>query len=72
MNIHKQLKSIRKNAGISQVKLAQLSKCEQKQVSLIEGGNDCYVSTIRSMLKAMGYDLAAVPVETKEGGEKGE
>ncbi len=59
MNIHKQLKRIRKSAGVTQAQLARLANATQKQVSLIEGGEDCYISTMRAMLQAMGYDLVA-------------
>jgi predicted transcriptional regulator len=72
MNIHKQLKRIRKSAGITQAELAKLSNATQKQVSLIEGGKDCYISTMRAMLKAMGYDLVAVLEDEAEGGELGD
>ena len=72
MNIHKQLKKIREGAKITQGKLAKLADVTQKQVSLVEGGKDCCLSTIRRMLKVMGYDLAAVPVDIKEGGKEGE
>lgn len=68
-NIHEQLKTIRKGSGIIQKSLAAAAECTQKQVSNIEGGQDCYVSTLRNLLMAMGYDLAAVPVGKKEGGE---
>lgn len=60
MNIHKQLKRIRKAAGVTQAELAKLANATQKQVSLIEGGEDCYISTMRALLQAMGYDLVAV------------
>lgn len=69
MNIHKQLKTIRTLQGITQDKLASLAQCTQKQVSLIEGGEDCYISTLRAMFNALGYDIAAVPIEMKEGGK---
>ena len=59
MNIHKQLKKIRKSTGVTQAQLAKLAGATQKQVSLIEGGEDCYISTMRAMLQAMGYDLVA-------------
>lgn len=72
MNIHKQLKAIRKACGISQEKLALDAKVTQRQVCRTEGGFDCCLSTIRRMLKAMGYDLAAVPVEQSEGGKNGD
>lgn len=69
MNIHKQLKRLRLLTGMTQKELAKKAQCTQKQVSLIEGGQDCYTSTMRSMLKVLGYDLAAVPVEKEEGGQ---
>lgn len=73
MNIHKQLKNIRGLVGITQANLARAAHATQKQVSLVEGGKDCYVSTLRALLNAMGYDLAAVPlesgVEKQEGGK---
>lgn len=72
MNIHKQLKRIRKNAGITQAELAKLANATQKQVSLIEGGKDCYISTMRAMLRSMGYDLVAVLVDEAECGELGD
>lgn len=72
MNIHKQLKRIRKSAGVTQAELAKLANATQKQISHIEGGKDCTIKTMRRILRAMGYDLAAVPVGQEEGGELGE
>lgn len=72
MNIHEQLKRIRKSAGVTQAQLAKLANATQKQVSLIEGGEDCYISTMRALLQAMGYDLVAVLVDEAEGGELGD
>jgi len=69
MNIHKQLKAIRQQLGITQTTLAKRAQCTQKQVSFVEGGKDCYISTMRAMLNEMGYDLAAVPVVKQEGGK---
>ena len=69
MNIHKQLKAIRLLNGKTQTELAKAGRATQKQVCLIEGGQDCYVSTIRNLLQAMGYDLAAVPISKEEGGK---
>lgn len=69
MNIHKQLKRLRILEGITQKELGQKARATQKQISLIEGGCDCYVSTLRAILGVLGYDLAAVPVSQKEGGE---
>lgn len=69
MNIHKQIKAIRLLTGMTQEEIAKKAQCTQKQVSLIEGGQDCYLSTMRAILGVLGYDLAAVPVEQKEGGK---
>ena len=69
MNINKQLKVIRKGAHVSQKRLAELAEVTQKQISHIEGGKDCTIKTMRRILRAMGYDLAAVPVGQEEGGE---
>lgn len=69
MNVHKQVKAIRLLLGLTQAELGEKSKATQKQISLIEGGQDCYVSTLRNMLQAMGYDLVAVPVEQGEGAQ---
>ena len=69
MNIHKQLKAIRTGAKISQEDLATRANVTQKQISFIEGGKDCTIKTMRRILRAMGYDLAAVPVGQAEGGE---
>lgn len=69
MNIHKQLKRLRILEGITQKELGQKARATQKQISLIEGGRDCYVSTLRAILGVLGYDLAAVTVSKKEGGE---
>ena len=71
MDIHKQLRAIRQGAGVSQKLLAKLARATQKQVSLIEGGRDCYISTFRAMLKVLGYDLVATPVGKAEGGKNG-
>lgn len=68
MNITKQLKAIRAMAGITQKELAARADVTQKQISWIEGGKDCTIKTIRRILRAMGYDLAAVPVGVTEGG----
>lgn len=72
MNITKQLKAIRAMAGITQKELATRADVTQKQISLIEGGKDCCISTLRRLLNEMGYDLVAVPMERKEGGNSGE
>lgn len=72
MNITKQLKAIRAMAGISQKDLAARANVTQKQISLIEGGKDCCISTLRRLLNEMGYDIVAVPIEKKEGGNSGE
>lgn len=72
MNIHEQLKTIRRMTGTSQKDIAARADVTQKQVSYIEGGKDCTIKTMRRILLAMGYDLAAVPVGQKEGGELGE
>lgn len=72
MDIHKQLRSLRQRGGFSQDKLAELAKATQKQVSLIEGGQDCYLSTMRAMLEVLGYDLAAIPIQKAEGGKTGD
>lgn len=72
MEIRKQLKAIRAMAGISQKDLATRANVTQKQISLIEGGKDCCISTIRRLLNEMGYDMVAVPIERKEGGDSGE
>lgn len=72
MNITKQLKAIRAMAGITQKELAARADVTQKQVSYIEGGRDCCISTLRRLLNEMGYDIVAVPIEKKEGGNSGE
>jgi predicted transcriptional regulator len=72
MEIRKQLKAIRAMAGISQKDLAARANVTQKQISLIEGGKDCCISTIRRLLNELGYDIVAVPIEQKEGGNSGE
>ncbi len=72
MNITKQLKAIRAMAGITQKELAARSDVTQKQISFIEGGKDCCISTLRRLLNEMGYDIVAVPIEKKEGGNSGE
>lgn len=72
MNITKQLKAIRAMAGITQKELAARADVTQKQISLIEGGKDCCISTLRRLLNEMGYDIVAVPMERKEGGNSGE
>lgn len=72
MEIRKQLKAIRAMVGISQKDLAARANVTQKQISLIEGGKDCCISTIRRLLNELGYDLVAVPIERKEGGDSGE
>ena len=72
MNITKQLKAIRAMAGITQKELSARADVTQKQISLIEGGKDCCISTLRRLLNEMGYDLVAVPMEQKEGGNSGE
>lgn len=72
MNITKQLKAIRAMAGITQKELAARADVTQKQISLIEGGKDCCISTLRRLLNEMGYDIVAVPIEKKEGGNSGE
>ena len=72
MEIRKQLKAIRALTGISQKDLAARAGVTQKQVSLIEGGKDCCISTLRRLLNEMGYDMVAVPIERKEGGDLGE
>lgn len=72
MNITKQLKAIRAMAGITQKELAARADVTQKQISLIEGGKDCCISTLRRLLNEMGYDIVAVPIERKEGGDSGE
>ena len=72
MDIHKQLKQIRKDAGMTQTELAKLSKGVQKQVSEIEGGRDCNISTMRRLLRVLGYEVAAVRVSKPEGGKLGE
>lgn len=72
MNITKQLKAIRAMAGITQKELAARANVTQKQISFIEGGRDCCISTIRRLLNEMGYDIVAVPIERKEGGNSGE
>lgn len=69
MDIHKQLKAIRLLTGITQRQLSDKAQCAQCQVSEIEGGKDCYISTMRAMLVALGYDLAAVPIDKAEGGK---
>ena len=72
MDITKQLKAIRAMAGITQKELAARADVTQKQVSYIEGGRDCCISTLRRLLNVLGYDLAAVPIEKKEEGNSGE
>lgn len=72
MNITKQLKAIRAMAGITQKELAARADVTQKQISFIEGGKDCCISTLRRLLNEMGYDIVAVPIEHKEGGNSGE
>lgn len=72
MKIHEQLKIIRRMTGTSQKDIAARADVTQKQVSYIEGGRDCCVSTLRRLLNVLGYDLAAVPIEKKEGGNSGE
>lgn len=69
MNIHKQLKALRLLTGRTQKELAKEAHATQKQVSLIEGGQDCFVSTLRALLGRLGYDLAAVPIDKEEGGK---
>ena len=71
MNIHKQLKTIRELLGITQKELGAKANATQKQVSYIENGQDCYVSTLRALLNVMGYDLAAVQINTIDGGKNG-
>lgn len=71
MNIHEQLKNIRNLTGMTQRALGNQAGCTQKQVSFIEGGKDCYLSTIRALLGVLGYDLAAVPKGMTEGGKNG-
>lgn len=71
MNIHEQLKNLRNLTGMTQRALGNQAGCTQKQVSFIEGGKDCYLSTMRALLDILGYDLAAVPKGIGEGGKNG-
>ena len=69
MDIHFQLKKIRQLSGLTQKQLAEKSGNTQAQVCNTESGKDCHISTLRGMLLALGYDLAAVPIEKAEGGK---
>lgn len=54
------LRDLRKSVGQTQVMLAKRLKVGQDAISKIETRSDMYISTLRSILKAMGGELELV------------
>jgi len=54
------LKSLRKELGLSQEKIAAALDKSQAAVSKIENGSDMLLSTIRTYVEALGYELDLV------------
>lgn len=69
MNIQKQIKAIRENKKFSQRDLAIMTESTQALVCRAEHGQDIRLSTAERFLRVLGYELAVIPIETKEGGE---
>lgn len=69
MNIQKQIKAIREQRGFSQKDLAIMADITQALVSRTEGGKNITLNTAQKMLGCLGYELAVIPLERKEGGE---
>ena len=54
------LHELRQARALSQVKLAELLKLQQPEISKIEHRTDMYISTLRDYIRAMGGDLEIV------------
>lgn len=55
--ISKQLKAARLNAQMTQAQLAEASGATQANVSNIESGKQCNLTTLRKLAEAMGCRL---------------
>ena len=51
------LRELRKSLGITQHDLAEAIGMAQSEVSRLERRDDCHVSTLRKVVKALGGDL---------------
>lgn len=69
MNIQKQIKSIREQKGFSQRDLGLMAGVTQTLVCRAEGGQNITLNTAQKMLGCLGYELAVIPLEKKEGGK---
>lgn len=69
MNIQKQIKKIRESKNFSQRDLSIMAESTQALVCRAEHGQDIRISTAERFLRVLGYELAVIPIETKEGGK---
>ena len=60
MSAEMPLHELRQARALSQVKLAELLKLKQPEISKIEHRTDMYISTLRGYIRAMGGDLEIV------------
>lgn len=61
-SLSKRLRAARRQLGLSQKEVSELSGIPQSRISLIERGDiDCRVSTLMAMARAVKLDLTVVP-----------
>src|SRR5262245_56937613 len=60
MSVEMPLHELRHARALSQVKLAELLKLKQPEISKIEHRTDMYISTLRGYIRAMGGELEIV------------